>query len=255
MSSLYVERRGTGPRVVLLHGFTQSSACWPVLADALAQRHEVLAVDLPRHGTSADVPGNLDATADLLSDLARDAVVVGYSMGARYALTLAVQHPASVRGLVLVSGTAGIDDEAARAARRDADEARAARLETIGLDAFLEEWLRQPLFSDVPPERSCREARARNTVAGLAASLREAGTGVMVPLWDRVAALDVPVLLLTGELDHAYTAHAQRMTELLAGATQHVVIDGVGHAAHLVDPDAVLAALILWLEELESRYV
>jgi 2-succinyl-6-hydroxy-2,4-cyclohexadiene-1-carboxylate synthase len=246
VADLHATHLGAGDRVALLHGFTQTSACWGTLADDLAVDHEVVLVDLPRHGASASVPGDLVATAPRLAEAIGSAVVVGYSMGARYALTLAVERPEVVRGLVLVSGTAGIEDPEARAERRVADELRAQSLEEHGLEAFLDEWLAQPLFEDVPPDRSCREARLLNAPGALAASLREAGTGSMAPLWDRLGAVHVPVLLITGGRDERYGQHARRMASLLGGPVTHVVVPDAGHAVHLVDPAAVLAAIRAW---------
>jgi 2-succinyl-6-hydroxy-2,4-cyclohexadiene-1-carboxylate synthase len=233
--------------MALLHGFTQTGACWPDLASVLAERHEVAAVDLPRHGRSGSCSGDLADTAAALADTIGPAILVGYSLGARTALTQAVLHPASVQALVLISGTAGIEDAEARAQRRAHDDALAEDLERDGVDAFLDRWLAQPFFADVPPERSCVDARHTNTAAGLAASLREAGQGVMEPLWDRLGAVQVPVLLVTGARDAAYSARAQRMATLLGGPTSHVVIPDAGHAAHLVDPAAVLDTLLPWL--------
>ncbi len=247
MADLHVTHAGTGPRIVLLHGFTQTGACWPLIADALAADHEVAAVDLPRHGGSASIGGDVPAIATMLAAALGPATWIGYSMGARIALAVAVEHPDAVDALVLVSGTAGIDDPAARAERRAADEQRAAALEDHGLEAFLDGWLDQPMFADVPEEHACREERAAGSAAALAASLREAGTGAMAPMWDRLASVSAPTLLLTGERDATYRAAADRLVAALGGPTTQRTIAGAGHAVHLVDPAAVLAEVRSWL--------
>ena len=84
-------------------------------------------------------------------------------MGGRVALHAALAHPTEVRALVLIGATAGIDDPAERATRRVADEALADRIETIGVEAFVDEWLTNPLFEGLTADSALREDRLRNT--------------------------------------------------------------------------------------------
>jgi len=209
------------PSLVLLHGFTQSGESWAPVVDALAGRVTPLVLpDAPGHGASADLAADLWATADLLAALVPGpAFWAGYSMGGRTALHLALAHPDRVVRLVLISTGAGIEDQAARAARRAADEELARRIEDEGVESFLSFWLAQPLFATLSPEHAGREARTVNTAAGLASSLRLAGPGAQEPLWPRLAELgrsgphrrQVPVLLLAGEHDARYVDQARRM--------------------------------------------
>jgi 2-succinyl-6-hydroxy-2,4-cyclohexadiene-1-carboxylate synthase len=237
---------GTGPPVLLLHGFTQTGACLGPLADDLARDHTVVLPDLPGHGGSGGVTGaGLWDTADLLADVvadlsARPVVVVGYSLGGRTALHLALAHPDLVGALVLVGATAGIDDPDERAVRAASDDALADRIERVGVDAFLEEWLAQPLFAGLPPWARFDDERRSNTAAGLADSLRHAGTGRMDPLWDRLGSLDVPVRCLAGQRDAKFRALAERLAAAVGPTGAVGVIDGAGHAAHLEAPEAVV---------------
>ncbi|MBW3644464.1 MAG: alpha/beta fold hydrolase, partial [Actinobacteria bacterium] len=187
--------------MTLVHGFTQTRRCWGPVADDLAADHEVVAVDAPGHGRSAQVRAGLWEGARLLAGAGGDATYLGYSMGGRLCLHLALAAPERVRALVVVGATAGIDDPAQRAARRAEDEERARRLEAEGLEPFLERWLAQPLFAGLAEEVQCREERRENTVAGLAASLRLAGAGAQEPLWHRLEELAMPVLVIAGEHD------------------------------------------------------
>src|SRR5690606_23536537 len=118
----------------------------------------------------------------LLGDAAGPATYVGYSMGGRLALHLALARPDLVRRLVLIGATGGIDDEDDRAARRAADERLAAHLEQVGVATFVDEWLAQPLFAGLSPTAAARDERLANTAEGLASSLRLAGTGTQEPL-------------------------------------------------------------------------
>jgi 2-succinyl-6-hydroxy-2,4-cyclohexadiene-1-carboxylate synthase len=229
-------------RVVLVHGFTQTGASWAAIADGLAD-HEVVAPDQPGHGARAAAPADLVASADLLAPLG-PAMFVGYSMGARVALHLALRHPAAVHGLVLLGGTAGIEDADERAARRASDEALADRIEAIGTSAFLDEWLAQPLFAGLPDDG--RGARTSDA-AGLAASLRLAGTGTQEPLWDRLGELQMPVLVVAGERDPKFRALGQRLVAGMGPNAELALVPDAGHAAHLERPDAFLAVLRAWL--------
>src|SRR5262245_20270453 len=180
--------------LVLVHGFTQNRKCWGSILPRLGRDHDVTAVDAPGHGNASDVRADLWQTADRLA-AEGPATYIGYSMGARMALHAALAHPDVVDRLVLVSGTAGIEDEHERAARVERDEALAQSLERDGLDAFLVRWLEQPLFATLSASAHDDEARRENTVAGLASSLRLTGTGTQDPLWDRLRDLTIPTLV------------------------------------------------------------
>lgn len=243
---LAVETEGVGPRLVLVHGFAQTARCWGAAAHALAADHEVHRVDAPGHGRSDAVRADLADTAALLADLG-PATYLGYSMGGRMCLEVALRHPGEVAALVLVSATAGIDDADERAARRVSDEALAARLETVGVDAFVEQWLSLPLFAGLPPDGRFDVERRTNTAAGLASSLRLAGTGTQDPSWDRLAALTMPVLVVAGADDPKFTRLARRLTAAIGDRATLAVVPGAGHTVHVEAPDAFLAVVRPWL--------
>jgi 2-succinyl-6-hydroxy-2,4-cyclohexadiene-1-carboxylate synthase len=244
---LAYEADGRGPRLVLVHGFTQTARSWGPLAEALAADHEVVRVDAPGHGRSARVEADLWEGAELLVATARRGTYLGYSMGARLCLHAALAHGAQVRGLVLLGATAGIDDPEGRAERGASDEGWARCLETEGLEVFLERWLAQPLFATLHPTAAGLDARRENTVAGLASSLRRAGTGVQEPLWPRLGELAMPVLVLAGERDERFVTLGERLAGAIGANATLAVVAGAGHAAHLEGPEAVLAALRPWL--------
>lgn len=236
------------PRVVLVHGFTQTRRSWaPFVPTLVAAGHHVVAVDAPAHGRSAGHRTDLEEGARLLGEVGGDAAYVGYSMGGRLALHLAVQRPELVERLVLVGATAGLDAEEERAARRATDEALAADLERDGLDAFLARWLANPLFATLPAESAGIEDRRENTVEGLAASLRLTGTGTQRPLWEDLARLTMPVRFVVGEHDEKFTALAGRMQAAWGGDAEVAVIAGAGHACHLERPDAFLDVVVPFL--------
>ncbi len=244
---LHADREGSGPPIVLVHGFTQTRRCWGREAADLARDHEVVRVDAPGHGRSASVLAGLRTGGRLIADQGGHATYLGYSMGARFCLHLALANPELVRGLVLVGGTAGIDDPEARAARRAQDLDTAERLRAQGLEAFLDAWLTQPLFADLPAASSFGAERLENTVEGLISSLDQAGTGAQDPSWDRLNRLSMPVLLMAGERDEKFAALAERMAAAIGASATLALVPDAGHAAHLEQPEAFLALLRPWL--------
>ena len=172
--------------------------------------------------------------------------LAGYSQGGRLALHVALAHPELVTRLVLVSATAGIEDEAERARRRDADAALAAWMEVDGrlMSEVADRWGAQPLFAGQPPEvaAAARADRLVNEPAHLAAALRGIGTGTMAPLWDRLGELAMPVLVLAGERDGKYVALGERLAAALPAGRLEIV-PAAGHALPLEAPAAVAAAI------------
>jgi 2-succinyl-6-hydroxy-2,4-cyclohexadiene-1-carboxylate synthase len=237
MPLLQFDRLGAGPPLLWLHGFTQTRASAGEFLSILAGRHELWCADLPGHGRSHDLRASLPDTATLLwESLTGEPAtldVVGYSFGARVALHVALAHADRVRRLVLIAGTAGLANEQAREDRRRLDELRAQRLETVGTIAFLDEWLQLPLFADLDP---AKELPTRSADAhGLAASLRLAGTGTQEWLVPRLAALDVPTLLIAGSRDEKFVGEAAILAAALPRAEVQLV-DGAAHAPHLSQP-------------------
>lgn len=234
-------------RVVLLHGFTQAGAIWVPVMEAVTTRAPIDAPDLPGHGSASTITTDLQRTADDIGGLYGRGAYVGYSMGGRVALHLALAHPELVSHLVLCSSTAGIDDPSEREARRAADTALAAHVRNVGLDTFLTEWLSQPLFSSLTVTKHDAEVRATNTAEGLARSLEMSGTGTQEPLWDRLHALDMPVLIVTGDRDEKFTDIGRRLATLIGDNARHVEVPGAGHAVPFERPGDFAALLSAFL--------
>jgi 2-succinyl-6-hydroxy-2,4-cyclohexadiene-1-carboxylate synthase len=244
---LNCEHEGSGTRIVLVHGFTQNCRCWGPLGAGLAAHHELVRVDAPGHGASSDVRADVPGAAALVAEAGGPAVYLGYSMGARIALHVALDHADVVQALVLVGGTAGIEDDAERSTRAATDAAWAADIRERGVEAFVQDWLEVPMFERLPGWARFEDERGANTVEGLASSLELAGTGSMAPRWDDLPRLAMPVLLVAGALDLPYVERAERMVGAIGANAQVEVIPDAGHAAHLEQPDAVLAAVTRFL--------
>lgn len=234
---------------VFVSGFTQDgNACNPVrrpLQRALGYQETGLASAPTDAESFADAAAQLASLASYHEDeqrLAR-ATFVGYSQGGRLCLQLALDLPAAMAKLVLVSASPGIAEPAERAARVEADERLAQEIERDGVDAFLERWLAQPLFASLPRERSgIDDRKSFNTVEHLTYQLRVLGQGVQPSNWERLGELRMPVLLIAGELDTKYVGIAQRMAEVIPDARVEIV-PGAGHACHLEQPEHVAQLL------------
>lgn len=238
---------GTGPRLVLVHGFTQTRAHWGLISSRLAVDHEVVRVDAPGHGRSAELTADMADGAALLGDTGGHASYIGYSMGGRLCLHLALARPDLVSGLVLVGATAGIEDPVERARRAAADEKLAQRLRADGVDAFLAWWVDQPLFAGLGDEAADVGSRRENTAGGLASSLRHAGTGAQAPLWDQLGRLAMPVLVVAGENDGHFATVARQLAGAVGDNAELFLVPGAGHSAHLEAPSRFLEHLVPWL--------
>lgn len=229
---------GAGPRLTLVHGFTQTGRSWGEVARLFATGFEVVRVDLPGHGRSAGVRLSFEETASAIGDAGGRSVYIGYSMGARLCLRMALERPELVRGLVLVGGSPGLSTAGERAARVQADEQLADDIERVGTAVFLRRWLAQRMFATLTPTEEDLAGRRANPSEGLAAALRALGVGAQQPLWGRLAELDMPVLLVSGELDAKFTIAGERMAAAIGPNATAVTLPGCGHAAHLEQPDA-----------------
>lgn len=234
---------------VVLHGFTGDAASMGAVTSGL--RGPVEAIDLAGHGPGphpADAGVySIDAMAEAVAGRHGEPVhLVGYSMGGRVALTAACRFPDKVRSLALIGASAGIADADERRERAAADD-RLAELIESDLEAFVDQWMANPLFatqSRLGPGflAAARTQRLGNDPAALARSLRANSTGRMRPLHDVLADCAMPVALIAGADDAKFVGIAHELAASLPAATVHV-IDDAGHAVHLEQPDAVVAVV------------
>ena len=246
--ALNVEQWGDGRPLLCLHGFTGSASTWASFAGAWPG-WRIVAVDLIGHGAS-DAPADParyameravdDLTAALNVVGIQRVAVLGYSMGGRVALHLALLAPERVEALILEGASPGIDDPAERAARARSDEELAAFIEREGVETFVDRWESLPLFAtqrSLPADALARQRaqRVANRPEGLANSLRWMGAAAQRPLWGRLGEIRVPALVIAGALDGKYRALAREMARSIPDATA-VIIPGAGHAPHLERP-------------------
>lgn len=233
--------------LLALHGFTQRGAMWRELAALIGGDWRM--PDLPGHGSNPPLPWD-EAVAWVAEQAAGAAVVIGYSMGGRLALGAALERP--MRRLVLVSASTGIADPDRRRDRRRSDGLLADRIERLGSETFVAEWLQRPMFTGLAGrDHAWRAADAAsrfgNEAAGLAAALRLLGRGAQPSLAGRLGEIAAPVLVVAGSADPAGVASAEAMAAGLPNGTL-VVLPGVGHAVVGEAPEALAGTLAAWWE-------
>ena len=237
------------PTVVFLHGFTHTGRSWHPVIAALGERYTSVADDIRGHGDASErVPVSLEAVIDDVVAAAGPEryTLVGYSMGGRIALHVALAAGDRVERLVLIGASPGIADEGERSARQRADEELAGEIERSSIEEFARRWAQTPVLAGLPAAAldAAHADRLRSTPAGLARALRGLGTGALPSLWERLGELSIPVTLVVGERDSKFSAIAVEMARGMPEA-EVVVAPGAGHAVHLEAPEAIARALPL----------
>jgi 2-succinyl-6-hydroxy-2,4-cyclohexadiene-1-carboxylate synthase len=257
---------GAGEPLVFLHGFTGNSKSWSPHIPYFRSDFSCISIDLLGHGNS-DTP--LDparyrmekTVSDLIAlfdQLGLDKVhLVGYSMGGRVALSLAIHHPKRVLSLTLESASPGIQSPEERRARIKSDEALCDLIENDGLDKFIEHWENQPLFAtqgNLPEDMrsNLRQQRQKNTSRGLVNSLRGLGSGVMPSMWNKLDQVQCPTHLIVGELDEKFSSIALKMAASMKQVKISMVED-TGHTVHLEKPDEYNAIVMKFLKSVQAQ--
>jgi 2-succinyl-6-hydroxy-2,4-cyclohexadiene-1-carboxylate synthase len=244
VSDLHYQLDGSSakPPLVFLHGFLGSLDDWNFAVDHLSSNYYCLRVDLPGHGQSrlADpvhysIPYTARLLVELLDRLKMPQVnLLGYSMGGRLALYLAVHYPDRFLKMILESASPGLENSREQKQRQEQDERLAQALEKKGLEPFLREWYNLPLFqnlSSLPAFTEMFQRRLHNDPLDLARSLRQMGTGSQPSLWSRLPEVQLPVLILAGEKDQKFCDLAIQMCERNSQFRMSVV-EGCGHTIH-----------------------
>lgn len=257
LDHLHCLDRGTGPAVLLIHGFLGSHFSWRHQVDPLvAAGYRVVAVDLPGFGESHQLreadhshTGFADRCAHLLRELHLEGVhVAGHSMGGRVALWLAIRHPDSVRSLTLVAPSVfstpmkalakipGVLSLAEILLRR-----RWASPSTLRAD--LTRFYGRPQPDEVVADYWRRYQRPANQQGALAHLRDSAGPSVE----PRLPQVRVPVQLVWGEEDRVFpVAQARRLGGLMPEA-RLAIIPGADHFLPESAPEAFNPLLLSFL--------
>ena len=250
------------PKVICLHGFLGNGLDFEILTTSDRDHPTLIAPDLPDYTKPPPAPytwdGCLSALNQLIDSESKDApcVLLGYSMGGRIALQYAARYPHRLAGLVLVGATPGITEEDEKQERIKKDQALADTLRTQPLDTFLEKWFNQDIIQSQakipePHQSRMRKHRASNNPEALAEALAHLGTGSMTSVWNKLAVLTMPTLIVTGESDTKFDEIARQMKESLIDAT-HVCIEDAGHACCFEQPETFAQSMTAFLSTLNG---
>jgi pimeloyl-ACP methyl ester carboxylesterase len=229
---IYFETHGSGPAMLLSHGYGATCRMWDGQIAAFADRYRVILWDMRGHGQSGD-PSDaaLYSHALTVDDMAavldacgeRGAVILGgLSLGGVMSLAFHLTHPERVRALMLFDTGPGFRNPEARRQWNERAERRARDLEAKGL-------------ADPVGGAETRLGRHRSA-AGLAGAARGMLTQHDSSLIDSLPHIAVPTLVLVGSEDRHFLAAADYMAGKIPGA-QKAVIPGAGHAANLDQPE------------------
>ena len=250
------------PPLLYIHGF-MGSATEAKLLEPWGDGRRWWALELPGHGQSSaphdpqwyTMDAMVQSVGMALAWINQPVHLWGYSMGARVALSAALAHPTLCHTLTLLSGSPGIEDATQARARRAWEASMADRLEDEGLTEFMAFWETLPVLQgkrqiQEPWRLALHQATAQGQAAAYAHAMRQGGAGAMPQLWDKLSALELPLLLVTGELDPKFTAIASRIGTLARRASW-VRVPDAGHTPHLEQPERVVGAILSWIQQQE----
>lgn len=245
--------------VLFLHGFLGRKEDWSDVIAHVNSNFTSIAVDLPGHGknhpendSAYSMSGCADTIIALLDELNLASVrLVGYSMGGRLALYLAVHYPDRFSRVLVESASQGLRTSAERKERVEQDKKLATRIDSTPIADFVREWYRLPLFSGLQkhPEKlqELIAARSSNLSSGLRRSLTGMGTGAQPSLWESVAAITMPLCIVAGEDDSKFARIAQEMADLCPTAAL-CILKGCSHLTHIERQDAFVRQLNSFME-------
>lgn len=234
------------PSLILLHGFLGSGSSFHGLIPLLKQVCNPITIDLLGHGNSEGAELHYRfSTKEQVADLTKliseqipvPAFLYGYSMGARLALQLALFRSDLLEGLILESGTFGIEGDTERQARQALDASRADQI-MGNFEGFLEEWRTKPLFQSTLSETqltSTYKIQKIQKPTWMANSLLGFGTGTMPCIREHLSGLICPTQLIVGEKDLKFTHINQTMNKEIMDSTLSIV-ENSNHRVHLEQP-------------------
>ena len=244
--NIYYEVHGSGPPLLLTHGYSSASTMWHGQIEALSKRHTLILWDMRGHGRS-DYPEDPAAysedltVADMAALLdkvgAAQAIIGGLSLGGYMSLAFYRAHPQRVDALLIIDTGPGFKKDEAREAWNKRAHDTGDRFEREGLEAL----------KSATRERSTVTHRDASGLARAARGMltqRDAGVIELLPH------IRVPALVLVGADDAPFLAASDYMAAKIPGAKK-VVIPAAGHAVNIDQPQAFIDAVMPFLDALD----
>ncbi len=245
----YSDRQDSTARpLILLHGFMGRKEDWTEIIDVLKFSRRCIAIDLPGHGdTKVNAENSLykiENTADGIIEFADNLGIdtfdlLGYSMGGRLALYIAVHYPQRVNRLILESSSPGLKTHKERENRRNDDQLLCEKIINLEMSDFIGQWYDKPFFRSIKQNdgyEGLKKRRMLNDKTGLVKSLKFMGTGFQPSLWAEWESLGIETLLITGEYDRKYLTISNNMRRSNSNARMKIIA-GAGHNSHFERSD------------------
>src|SRR6266852_2790700 len=242
---IYYEVHGSGPPLLLTHGYSSTSAMWQGQIEALSKHHKLLLWDMRGHGQS-DYPDDPRAYSEALTvaDMAalldevgaHSAIVGGLSLGGYMSLAFYRAHPERVRALLIIDTGPGFRKDDARESWNKRAQETGDRFEREGL-AVLKSLSRE------------RSSVSHRDASGLARAARGMLTQHDARVIEVLPSIKVPSLIVVGAEDAPFLAASDYMAAKIPGA-QKVVIPAAGHAVNIDQPQAFIDAVLPFLDGL-----
>jgi pimeloyl-ACP methyl ester carboxylesterase len=243
--NIYYEVHGSGPPLLLTHGYSSTSAMWQGQIEALSKNHTLILWDMRGHGQS-DYPDDATAYSEALTvaDMgalldkvgAARAIVGGLSLGGYMSLAFVRAHPERVRALLIIDTGPGFKKDDARNAWNKRAHETGDRFEREGLE----------VLKSLSPERS---GVVHRDASGLARAARGMLTQRDAGVIETLPHIKVPSLVVVGADDTPFLAASDYMAAKIPGARK-VVIPAAGHAANIDQPQAFIDAVVPFLDGL-----
>jgi pimeloyl-ACP methyl ester carboxylesterase len=242
---IYYEVHGSGPPLILTHGYSSTSAMWNGQIEALSKQHQLILWDMRGHGQS-DYPGDPAAYSEALTvaDIAAlldeigaaRAIVGGLSLGGYMSLAFYRAHPERVSALLIIDTGPGFKKDEARKVWNGRARATADRFDREGLD----------VLKSASRERSTVSHR---DASGLARAARGMLTQRDAKVIELLPEIKVPSLVVVGADDTPFLAASDYMAAKIPGARK-AVIPAAGHAVNIDQPQSFIEAVMPFLDGL-----
>jgi pimeloyl-ACP methyl ester carboxylesterase len=248
--NIYYEVHGSGPPLLLTHGYSSTSAMWQGQIAALSKHHKLILWDMRGHGQS-DYPDDALAYSQALTvgDMAalldqagaHSAVVGGLSLGGYMSLAFYRAHPQRVRALLIIDTGPGFKKDEARDAWNKRAHETGDRFEREGLE----------VLKSLSRERS---SVVHRDASGLARAARGMLTQRDASVIETLPRINVPSLVVVGADDTPFLAASDYMAAKIPGAKK-VVIPAAGHVSNIDQPQAFIDAVMPFLDSLPQQAV
>lgn len=267
LTSYHSPIQPNSPAIIAIHGFTGSGQDFQPIVELTHECLNWYTLDLPGHGSNSSLiikDHSLEFYLDALHAITQfyklnKFILLGYSMGGRLALHYAIQHPTSLKNLILIGASPGIENLEERQERFRQDQKLSNWILKNDTKTFIDFWMQTPLIrsqKNIPPHlfHAFLKRKYQHLPSGLAAALLALSPGKIHSIWKEIKTITCPTLIISGEKDLEYIEVGKKMTALLQNA-RYLSIPEAGHCAHLENLSAFSKEFLNFLSSTHSVFL